>query len=133
MGKSSRLRPHAAEKVNAMRHKGTTVKFIATREQELPVPSGLQVRRSRFQGVEVAILSHTLQRPRWPEGLTPAEREVGELLLAGLRRVHIAEKRNVSIHTVNNQIRALFQKLRIHSRSELARAAIPAHLPVSPS
>lgn len=52
--------------------------------------------------------------------LTDAERAVLTALLAGSTNRDIAQRRNCSEHTVANQVQAIFRKVGVHSRSELA-------------
>jgi len=52
--------------------------------------------------------------------LTDAEREVLAALLAGSTNRYIAQRRNCSEHTVANQVQAIFRKVGVHSRSQLA-------------
>lgn len=55
---------------------------------------------------------------RW--GLTPAERDVGLLLLKGLSHKEIAGLRSVSERTVREQARALYKKGDLSGRADLA-------------
>jgi DNA-binding NarL/FixJ family response regulator len=57
--------------------------------------------------------------------LTPSEREVAALLVAGSSNAEIARKRGASARTVANQARAIYRKLGICSRVELAAAIAP--------
>ncbi len=52
--------------------------------------------------------------------LTASERAVLRQLVVGSTNRHIAQQRNTSVCTVANQVRAIFTKLNVHSRSELA-------------
>jgi DNA-binding NarL/FixJ family response regulator len=52
--------------------------------------------------------------------LTPAELEVAGLLLHGYSNREIAGLRGTALNTVANQVRAVYHKLGVHSRSELA-------------
>lgn len=52
--------------------------------------------------------------------LTDAERAVLAALLSGSTNRHIAQRRNCSEHTVANQVQAIFRKVGVRSRSELA-------------
>lgn len=54
------------------------------------------------------------------DSLTIAEREIVHLVLDGLSNREIAALRGVSAKTVANQLRALYQKLSVYSRFELA-------------
>jgi DNA-binding CsgD family transcriptional regulator len=53
--------------------------------------------------------------------LTESEREVATELLRGKSYREIARIRGTKVGTVANQVRSLFRKLGIRSRSELAR------------
>jgi DNA-binding CsgD family transcriptional regulator len=54
-------------------------------------------------------------------GLTAAEQQIARDWSAGITAREIAHRRSVSVHTVNNQVRAIYDKLGVHSRAELAR------------
>lgn len=51
--------------------------------------------------------------------LTPSERGVVALVAVGRSNAEIAKMRNCSVRTVENQLHAVYQKLGVHSRSEL--------------
>jgi DNA-binding CsgD family transcriptional regulator len=68
-----------------------------------------------LQGLGAAIDS---QFDRW--GLTPAEREVGLLLLKGLSHREVAEVRSTSEPTVRQQALAVYRKSGLRNRSELS-------------
>jgi len=53
------------------------------------------------------------------DGLTPAEIDVCEGLLAGLSDSEIAAERGTSPSTIANQVASIFGKLGVHSRAEL--------------
>jgi DNA-binding CsgD family transcriptional regulator len=52
--------------------------------------------------------------------LSPAEHAVVRLVLDGRSNREIADARGVSVKTVANQLRAVYEKLGINSRFELA-------------
>lgn len=58
------------------------------------------------------------QFDRW--GLTPAEREVGLLLLKGLSHREVAAARNTSETTIRQQALAVYRKSGLHGRAELS-------------
>ncbi len=58
------------------------------------------------------------QFERW--GLTPAEREVGLLMLKGLSHREIAEARSIGEATVRQQAQALYRKSGLRNRSDLS-------------
>ena len=75
-----------------------------------------------------------LSRPDDPKGmpaLTPAERAVALALLEGLSDRNIALARNSSRHTVSKHVTAIFRKLGVSSRAELAYKLSHVH-PVLP-
>jgi DNA-binding CsgD family transcriptional regulator len=55
--------------------------------------------------------------------LTRREREIAGDVAAGLSNKHIARRRGVSVHTVENHLRAIFRKTGVDSRTKLALAA----------
>jgi len=56
--------------------------------------------------------------------LTPIEREVAAQVAAGLSSQVIAAQRGRSVRTVENQIAAIFGKLRVGSRAQLVIALL---------
>jgi DNA-binding NarL/FixJ family response regulator len=64
-------------------------------------------------------LSHQ-DDPKSMSTLTPAERAVALALLEGLSDRHIAQARNSSRHTVSKHVTAIYRKLGVSSRVELA-------------
>ena len=57
-------------------------------------------------------------------GLTMREREVLELLVAGLGSRAIAEKLQISMNTVRTHVQSVLTKLQVHSRLEAAAFAV---------
>lgn len=55
--------------------------------------------------------------------LTEREEEILRELIKGLAYKTIAEKLHISIHTVNNHIRKIYQKLQVNSRAEAVAVA----------
>ncbi len=76
-------------------------------------------------GEEIGVLSmaHTAGGAAF-DRLSPAEREVASALVEGKTNAAIARARGTSANTVANQIRSIFDKLGVGSRTELARALI---------
>jgi DNA-binding CsgD family transcriptional regulator len=63
-------------------------------------------------------------------GVTPREREIAELLAAGLTNPEVAERLVVSPYTVQDHIKSLFEKTNVSSRQELvARIFLDDYLP----
>ncbi len=59
-----------------------------------------------------------------PEGLTPRERQVLELLARGYFYKEITESLGISMSTVNTYVRRIYEKLHVHSRAQ-AMAKFP--------
>ena len=89
---------------------------------DLPAPPGLAASTVDLGGDQYLVLSFPM--PVWslPSGLSVAEREVALAVLRGETNETIARDRNTSIRTVANQIAAVFAKLGVNSRIELALA-----------
>ncbi len=60
--------------------------------------------------------------------LTPAERRLLVLLVEGLRYQECAERLGISVHTVRSCIRAIYEKLQVHSKSAAVARAIRERL-----
>ncbi len=72
---------------------------------------------------EMVIFSYPVPGPTHAADLarlTAAERAVLALLLAGQTNAEVAVKRRRSARTVGKQIDAIYRKLGVHSRGELA-------------
>lgn len=76
---------------------------------------------SAFQlgGLDFVVLSAPLA-PLPKACLTKAEQAVVALVVDGLSNAEIAERRGTSVHTVSNQLAAIFRKTGVGSRVELA-------------
>lgn len=59
------------------------------------------------------------RRDRPEMDLTPRQRQVVELLLAGISEKQVAHELQISRHTVNDHIKAIYQRLGVNSRGEL--------------
>jgi DNA-binding NarL/FixJ family response regulator len=72
------------------------------------------------------------QRSRPPEKLdeqlTPQEKRLLVLLAEGHSYNVAAEQLNISINTVRNYIRSIYEKLHVHSKSEAVSKALRSHL-----
>jgi DNA-binding CsgD family transcriptional regulator len=55
-----------------------------------------------------------------PESLSAAERRIVQAVLAGRSNIEIARLRGTSVKTVGNQLHAIYRKLGVGSRNELA-------------
>ena len=60
--------------------------------------------------------------------LTPREKQVLELMVQGLTRKEIAAGLGVSFHTVNTQLRTIYEKLHVHTRSGAVAKALKERL-----
>ncbi len=56
--------------------------------------------------------------------LTPREKEIIEELIRGSSYKEIAALIGISVHTVNNHIRKIYEKMRVHSRGEAVAKAL---------
>ncbi|HWP83224.1 MAG TPA: response regulator transcription factor, partial [Bacteroidota bacterium] len=59
-----------------------------------------------------------------PANLTPREREILSLLVDGMNYSGIAEKLFISLDTVRNHIRHIYEKLHVHSKSQAVAKAL---------
>jgi DNA-binding NarL/FixJ family response regulator len=82
---------------------------------------------ARFRAISETRTSGTASTPLDPArsnfGLTPAETEVLSLIARGHTYAEIGRVRGVSISTVQSQIKVLYGKLAVHSRSEAVYTA----------
>jgi DNA-binding NarL/FixJ family response regulator len=71
-------------------------------------------------GERLLVGAYPLIDERWIKDLTESERQVTAQIIAGSTNADIARHRDVSEHTIANQAQAIFRKLEVRSRSELA-------------
>jgi len=85
-------------------------------------PSGLRAKLAEVSiaGEDLLVGAYPLINEERVSKLTEAERAVLAHLVAGSTNNDIAQRRNVSEYTVANQVKAIFQKLEVSSRGELA-------------
>ncbi len=85
-------------------------------------PSGLRRRLTELEleGEPILVASAPLVAEERLADFTPAEREVALLAVQGATNAAIAARRASAERTVANQLRAVFAKLGVHSRAELA-------------
>ncbi|MFO0734268.1 MAG: LuxR C-terminal-related transcriptional regulator [Labilithrix sp.] len=69
---------------------------------------------------DLGVLAIDAEPSLTPPTLTPTEREVAALAMRGWTNARIAARRGVSVKTVMNQLRAVYEKLGVTSRSELS-------------
>jgi DNA-binding CsgD family transcriptional regulator len=60
-------------------------------------------------------------RPPGPDGLTPTEQEVADLVASGLTNREAAQALFMSVSTVEANLRRIYSKLGVRSRTELSR------------
>jgi DNA-binding NarL/FixJ family response regulator len=85
-------------------------------------PAGLRAKLAELavSGERLLIGAYPLVNKRHVEKLTESERQVVAHLVAGSTNGDIARRRGTSENTVANQVHAIFLKLGVHSRAELA-------------
>lgn len=66
--------------------------------------------------------------PSQSYGLTDREREVLELMVHGLVKKEIAQRLNLSYHTVDNHLRGIYEKLQVHTRGSAVAKALSEQL-----
>lgn len=69
-----------------------------------------------------------LASPRAEYGLTGREREILQELVDGFPKKQIAEKLFLSFHTIDMHMRAIYEKLQVHSRSGAVAKALRENL-----
>lgn len=62
--------------------------------------------------------------PRAQHGLSPREMQVLALLAEGYAYTNLAAQLDISVNTVRNHIRAIYEKLHVHSRTEAVSKAL---------
>jgi len=88
----------------------------------LALPGGLDAAELEFEGGVYVVLTLPIRGADDPTfwSLTATERAVASAASAGLSNAEIAGERGVAIRTVANQLGAIYRKLGLHSRAELA-------------
>jgi len=74
----------------------------------------------RIDDDHYAVFSFPTRAAELPGSLSPCERDVLRAVVRGDSNREIAESRGTSDRTVANQVQAIFRKLGVHSRCELA-------------
>ena len=69
-----------------------------------------------------------LAGPKGDYGLTSRENEVLELMVKGLIKKEIADRLNLSYHTIDTHLRNIYQKLHVHTRTGAVAKAINERL-----
>ena len=69
------------------------------------------------------------QRPDPPEhALTPQEIRIVRMLAAGDSYKEVADQLGISVNTVRNYIRSIYEKLQVHTKSEAVSKALRGRL-----
>jgi len=76
----------------------------------------------------VTLFQRSRPPERLDEQLTPQEKRLLVLLAEGHSYSVAAEQLNISINTVRNYIRSIYEKLHVHSKSEAVSKALRNHL-----
>jgi len=76
----------------------------------------------------VALFRKTAPPERVAATITAQETRLLQLLSEGHRYQEAADQMHISIHTVRNYIRSVYEKLHVHSKSEAVSRAIKGHL-----
>jgi DNA-binding CsgD family transcriptional regulator len=87
-------------------------------------PEGLEARSFMIEADEYVLLSFPVREPRGSltgvDRLSPSERDIVARVLRGQSNRAIAADRRTSPRTVANQLAAIYSKLGVRSRRELA-------------
>jgi len=95
-----------------------------TTRPEIEPPRDLEAATFDIDGEEFLLLTFPADASDLAN-LTESEREVATELLRGKSYREVARIRGTKVGTVANQVRSIFRKLGIRSRSELARKRAP--------
>jgi DNA-binding NarL/FixJ family response regulator len=87
----------------------------------IPPPPNLEAREMVVDGEELLVFEFPLPVLRHASVLTEVERDVALAAASGLSNIEIAEKRGRSPRTIAHQLDAIYRKLGVRSRIELAR------------
>ena len=96
-------------------------------------PSGLSAHRFTVGGERFLLLSFDAPRnlscsAGALDRLSAPEKAIAEFLIEGCSLVEIGRRRSRSLHTVRKQVKAIFEKLSVHSRVELLQLCTGASL-----
>lgn len=88
----------------------------------LPDASGLPLPESATLHMlepDLALISFPLAEAKLPSALTDAEQDIALRVYLGESNEQIASARQSSLHTIDNQLEAIYRKLDVGSRTEL--------------
>jgi DNA-binding NarL/FixJ family response regulator len=113
---------------NAMQKLGFQTRLDAAPLAALILNNSEPVRAERancsvFSATEADYILASVPRPDWSsfEEVTKSERQIASLIVEGKTNTEIATIRETSVHTVENQVAALFRKLDASGRFDLLR------------
>ena len=109
-----------SRRVVGMRTRGPTPDASMKRERNPTIPRVLGVFAFAFGRDEFVVLKVPSSRLEARASLTSAERSVTEGLFEGRSYRDMARERGTSPRTVAGQVRSVFKKLGVSSRSELS-------------
>ena len=90
---------------------------------------GMQTTPGRCKVVSLEPVKHDSLRSRFAaRGLTPRQQEIASRVLWGMSNKRIAGELDLAEQTVKDHINAIFRKLGIHHRAELAARVLPLAL-----
>lgn len=69
-----------------------------------------------------------LNAPKHNYGLTEREKEILELIVTGFTKTRIADKLFLSFHTVDTHLRSIYNKLQVHTRTDVVAKTLKERL-----
>jgi len=101
------------------------VRAADTNHECVCIADGLHVRTVRMDGpagVQYLLVFRALERPKRNafSTLSARQREVAELAATGATALEIAGFLELSVHTVRQHLRTIYERLGVNSRAELA-------------
>jgi len=76
----------------------------------------------------MAFLKPEVTKPGSPSGLTTREKEILVLITQGMTNEVMADKLFISVQTVRNHIKNIYDKLQVHSRAQVVAKALKERL-----
>ena len=99
----------------------------SSREEILRAIAEVQTGGAPMTGEIARMLVETFQKPRpeqSDENLSSRELEILTMVAKGMTNKEIAGRLNLSLHTVSNHVRHIYEKLHVHCRAEAVRKSI---------
>lgn len=75
--------------------------------------------QKKYPQVQAMLLQVQKEGSGWNPIVTPAERQIIQWICNGMVPKQIAQKRNVSIHTIRNQVQKIYKKCGVKNRVQL--------------